>query len=155
MIIRRLHEMKRQNGASMLEVLVTLVIVSFGLLGIAGIILNSLKSSHSSYARSQATLLANDMIERMRANRIAAEAAGLPYNLALNANPTTAVPSAPTVPEADLIDWRNTLANTLPSGTGSVNLNAATRLVTVVVQWNDSRVEGGSANQQISIQSQL
>lgn len=156
MIVISSRKIKRQKGASMLEVLVTLVIVSFGLLGIAGIIINSLKSSHSSYARSQATLLANDMIERMRANRIAAEAAGMPYNLALNdAMPVFEPPAIPTVPQADLIEWRTALANTLPSGTGSVNLNAATRIARIIVQWNNSRVEGGVANQQIIVETRL
>ncbi len=61
--------MQNQQGFSLIEVMVTMLIVSIGLLGIAGIIMTSLKNSQSSYGRSQATLLANDIIDRMRANR--------------------------------------------------------------------------------------
>jgi len=68
--------MRKDRGFSMLEVLVTMVIIAFGLLGVAGIIANGLKSNLSSYGRSQASWLANDIIDRMRANRATAEGAG-------------------------------------------------------------------------------
>lgn len=135
----------------MIEVLITIVIVSFGLLGVAGIIVNSMKSAHSSYARTQATLLANDIIDRMRANRNAAEANPSPYSLSL----TATAPTDSSVPSADLAAWRTTLASVLPSGTGSVSYAPATSKVTVTVQWNNSRVEGGVASEQISIETRL
>ena len=140
-----------QKGLSMIEVLITIVIVSFGLLGIAGIIVNSMKSAQSSYARSQATLLANDIIDRMRANRATAEANPSPYSRALSAS----TPSDNSVPSADLASWRTALASTLPSGTGSVTYAPATNKVTVTVQWNNSRVAGGVASEQISIETRL
>ncbi|MFZ3288159.1 MAG: type IV pilus modification protein PilV, partial [Telluria sp.] len=71
--------MQRQQGFSLIEVLITMLIVSIGLLGIAGIIVTNLKHNQSSYARTQASLLVSDIVDRMRANRAAAETAPSPY----------------------------------------------------------------------------
>lgn len=56
------------RGFTLIEVLVTVVVVSIGLLGLAGLQINGLRANLSSEARSKATLLASDIIERMRAN---------------------------------------------------------------------------------------
>jgi type IV pilus assembly protein PilV len=65
----KLNTMKpKMTGVSMIEVLVTLVILSIGLLGMAGLQLSSIRGTNSSNYRTQASLLANDIIERMRAN---------------------------------------------------------------------------------------
>ena len=137
--------MQKQKGFSLLEVLITLVIISFGLLGIAGVIVNSLKNNQSSYSRTQASVLANDIIDRMRANRTTAETASLPYNLALGADEPSgdsvlcAEPSANNVVLCDLWEWRESLKHTMPSGTGSVTLDGTSKKLTIIVQWNDSR----------------
>lgn len=155
--------MQKQQGFSLIEVLVTMIIISFGLLGIAGVIVNSMKNNQSSYARTQASVLANDIIDRMRANRTTAETAPYAYNLALG----VAVPAGNTVVLNDLSQWRAALAAAMPAGTGSITMADATQ-VTVVVQWNDARASGdgtavGSGNgtttgmtaQQIIVQTRL
>lgn len=147
--------MQKQTGFSLIEVLVTMVIISFGMLGIAGVIINGLKNNNSSYARTQASVLANDIIDRMRANKTTAELSTYPYNLALTASPTGAG-----VPLNDLNEWRASLATAMPSGTGSVAMDAVTKKVTVVVQWDDSRATSDSAttglsNQQVTIETRL
>ncbi|UCH54395.1 MAG: type IV pilus modification protein PilV [Pseudomonadota bacterium] len=52
----------------MIEVLVALLVLSLGLLGLAGLQTFSLRFNHQSYERTQATLLIDTMIDRMRAN---------------------------------------------------------------------------------------
>jgi type IV pilus assembly protein PilV len=141
----------KQSGFSMLEVLVALVVVSVGLLGIAGIIATGLKVNGSSYARSQVSWQANDIIDSMRANITAAQANPSPYNLAIG----TAAPTTTDVASTDLARWRTALSTTLPAGTGSVTLDPATQKVTVVVQWNDSRATGGAAAQQFITETRL
>ena len=59
---------KLMSGLSLIEILVTVVVLSIGLLGIAGMQAFGMRYSHDSYARSQATMLANELIERMHAN---------------------------------------------------------------------------------------
>lgn len=58
----------------MVEVLVTIVVVAIGLLGLAGLQVSGLRANTSSEARSKATLLASDIIERMRANPLGVDA---------------------------------------------------------------------------------
>jgi type IV pilus assembly protein PilV len=58
----------QQRGVSLIEVLVSLFVISVGLLGIAGLQTASIKESLDSAQRSQAMWLINEMVERMRAN---------------------------------------------------------------------------------------
>ena len=58
----------KQSGLSLIEILVTVVVLSIGLLGIAGMQAFGMRYSHDSYARSQANMLTNELIERMHAN---------------------------------------------------------------------------------------
>ncbi|MFK7892059.1 MAG: type IV pilus modification protein PilV [Granulosicoccus sp.] len=64
----------KQAGLGIVEVLVALVIVSFGVLGMAGLQLTGLKHSTSGFNRSKALMLADGMATRMRINRDAARA---------------------------------------------------------------------------------
>ena len=58
-----------QRGATLVEVLVTIIIISFGLLGMAGLQVRLQVSEMESYQRSQALILLNDMAHRIAANR--------------------------------------------------------------------------------------
>ena len=57
------------RGFTLIEVLVTLVILTFGLLGIAGLMAKGQRASFEAYQRQAALAIANDMAERMRSNR--------------------------------------------------------------------------------------
>lgn len=137
---------RRMQGFTLLEVLVAMVVLSIGLLGLAGLMASSLKNSHSAYQRTQATWLAYDALDRMRANRQVALAGG--YNLALGATPGGSGMAA-----TDLSQWNTALGDTLPAGQGSIAVNGGA--VTVIVQWNDTRGSGGLAAQQFQVDSQL
>lgn len=50
----------------MVEVMVTIVIMTIGMLGVAGLQLAGMRSNHSAYLRTQATIAAYDLIDRMR-----------------------------------------------------------------------------------------
>ncbi|KVW93426.1 pilus assembly protein PilV [Thiobacillus denitrificans] len=135
------------RGFTLLEVLVAVVVLSIGLLGLAGLMASSLKNSHSAYQRTQATWLAYDALDRMRANRQVALAGG--YNLALSA-----APGGSALAKDDLDEWDTALTNTLPAGDGSIAV-AAGGVVRIVVQWNDTRGTGGIAAEQFIVDSQL
>jgi type IV pilus assembly protein PilV len=60
--------MKTGAGFTLIEVLVAMVVLTVGLLGLAGLQATSLKNSQNAYYRSVATQLAYDMADRMRAN---------------------------------------------------------------------------------------
>jgi len=138
---------RKQSGLSMLEVLVTILIMSVGLLGLAGLTAASIRNNHGAYHRTQAVWLAYDIADRMRANRAVAIGGG--YNHALNA----AAPVGGAVNQVDLQQWVARLGS-LPNGTGSVNV-AADQSVTIIVQWNDSRSTAGIAAQQFQVDTRL
>lgn len=131
----------------MLEALIALLIVSVGLLGIAGLIANALKVNQGAQERSQASWLANDIIDRMRANRATAE--GGAYDI----GDCSDAPGGGTVAGDDLDAWCGELQASLPAGTGSI-VRAGTRF-TVTVQWDDSRAAGGIEDQQFVVETRL
>lgn len=135
----------------MVETLVALLILSLGLLGLAALQSTSMKSTHSAYLRTQATHYAHDMLDRLRAHRKLARAQA--FDLALTDSTPACVPTAHVLPACHLMQWRDDLS-TLPAGTGAVDYDPATQMVTVIVQWHDQRA-GGSATEQIRIQSRL
>lgn len=59
---------RKQSGVTLIEVLVTLLITTVGLLGLAALQLGALKATSDSAQRSQAVWLMQDLIERIRAN---------------------------------------------------------------------------------------
>ena len=63
-----LSQKYRQSGFSLLEVLIAIVVTSIGLLGLAAMQATGLRNNHSAYHRSQATVLAYDIADRMRSN---------------------------------------------------------------------------------------
>lgn len=132
----------------MIEILVTVVVLSIGLLGLAGMQLTGLKYNHSAYLRSQATLLASDIIDRMRANRKMARQGN--YDIAIDAEAggtsctaITANCSPADLAAADLAEWKQQLQDLLPAGDGSISrtINGSEIRFTVTIQWDDTRGE--------------
>ncbi|MEJ2108263.1 MAG: type IV pilus modification protein PilV [Acidiferrobacteraceae bacterium] len=60
--------MTNQRGFTLTEVLIAVLVLAVGLLGLAGLQLAGMKSNHSAYLRSQATIVAYDLLDRMRAD---------------------------------------------------------------------------------------
>ncbi len=103
-----------------MEVLVALLVLSIGLLGLAALQAQGLKFNHDAYLRSQATVLVNDIVERMRANRDSADPAQAldEYTEALGAN-DQCNPLASSA-KSDVKCWQDTLAAQLPGGNGAI-----------------------------------
>lgn len=136
---------KFQQGFTLLEVLVTMVIMALGLLGYAGLQMASLKNSASAYQRSQATILAYDMIDRMRVNRNQAVAGT--YNIGFGA-----VPAAGGIAGADLVDWKQLVETALPAGEASITVLAEGNVL-ITIRWADKRDRSASANTTFNTQT--
>lgn len=145
LMIKRNFQIPLQKGVSMIEVLVAIIVLSIGLLGLAGLQSAGLTHNQSASFRSTATMMSYSILDSMRANRV--EARNGSYNIAIGAS----LSSGSTVPEQDVSNWLNELALRLPAGTGAINVNG--NVVTVAVQWDDSR--GALAAQQFILTTQL
>lgn len=136
------------GGFTLVEVLVTMVILSVGLLGIAALHTASLRNSLDSALRSQASALAADIADRMRGNRDAALAGN--YDIAIGAT-RTVVAGSPLV-DRDLNGWKTQLALILPGGEGSIV--RAGDVFTITVEWGERGRQGeGTATTTMSFQT--
>jgi len=126
-------------GFTLIEVLVTIVILSIGLLGLAGLQASSMTNNHNAYLRSQATIMANDMANRMRANMVGV--AANEYNningIPVNPGCITANCSPAQMADYDAFEWNTALDDQLPAGAGTVTGNAVDFVITV--RWDERR----------------
>lgn len=129
--------MKAERGFTLVEALVALLVLSIGLLGVAGLQLTALRNNNSASYRSQATYLAYDIADRMRANR--ADALDGNYNLELDADPA----EAPTTrADLDLAAWIAMLEATLPAGDGAIELIDGENTIEITIRWDDTKGVG-------------
>lgn len=126
----------------MIEVLVSIFVLSVGLLGLAGMQASGLRSNQSAYFRSQATELAYSMADSMRANVAGVYDSSKPYHNKGKTGSTTAghdnaeneedVPTScesascepSEVADYDIAKWGDALTAKLPLGTGWICIDA-------------------------------
>jgi len=109
----------RQRGVTLIEVMVTLLILSIGLLGMAALQVRLQQSEMEAYQRSQALLLLNDMANRISSNRNAAASyvTGSDAPVGVGSTCTTSTASRKDI---DLGEWCETL-----QGAGETTSNAS------------------------------
>ena len=132
------RSLRSGKGFSLIEVMIALLITSVGLLGLAALQVSAMKYNHNAYLRSQATFLAKDMTERMRANRVAALSGD--YDHAFGA----AASGSGSLASDDLAEWTVSVGSMLPSGQGAIAVNGG--VANVSLRWEDARGETGSEN---------
>lgn len=158
---------KRQSasGFTLIEVLITIVVVSFGLIGLAGLMFSAVSAGQTSMTRSVAVAMANEMGDRIRANWMAVKAGAYdnaPLALYDGAGgcATTCMTSVCTPADQAALDiciWKAQLQKQLPNGKGSItgdpsnlmcSVPSQSCFFTVVVQWNamDYDTTGGDAS---------
>ena len=148
----------RSAGFSLIEVLISLVILSVGLLGIAAMVSVSMKSKGSSYLRTQAMAQSSAIIDRMRANRATAITGGYNCNDIRGAvtctagtltqqtcNGTTNTCTPAQIADMDMYEWTQDLQNLLGNGIAtnvSYNITTVTvaqyTQVQVSISWDDT-----------------
>jgi len=137
----------RQTGFTLIEVMVSLVVLAIGMLGIAAMYIEGLRSGHMAVSYTNAVTLAADMADRIRANRAGvinyvgagagagtAGANGACVNGGADCNPTQ-------LAQDDLFWWYEDVKNLMPAGrTASVAVavntpNVPINQYTVTVTW--------------------
>lgn len=157
-----IHSKPDIRGFSLIEVLVAVFVLAIGLLGLAGLQAKSLQFNYSAYQRSQATILAYDIIDRMRANLGEAQASPSSYDIADNVAPSTstncqtnmATCTPAQMASFDLNQWKCALstsydANTVCTGLGikgalleaTGSIATAGGVTTVTIVWVDDRTK--------------
>lgn len=145
-----------QSGITFIEVLVTMVIVSVGLLGVAAMTLNGLENNRSAYLRTQASLLAYDMADRIRLNQgeagsyagFTTKGAGTSVPGCLDSN-SGCTPSE--LVTADKAQWASAIQGSggdfilLPAAQGTVTQSGDE--FTVAVNWLETQWDEGSGEE--------
>ncbi len=119
----------RTDGFTLIEVLIAILILALGFLGLAGLQTYGLRNNHSANLRTQATLLAYDLTDRIRANRIGFEngfynkPTATDHNCVWKGNaPNACTPQQ--MAEHDLWEWDTTVTQSLSQGVGVVCLDS-------------------------------
>ena len=140
---------RRMRGMSLIEVLVSVLVLGVGLLGIAAMQALALRGSQGSLESTQAVMASNSILEAIRANRTQADN----YNMVK----TCTVPSGSGLVGADKASWVSALHTTIGAGScgqisGCDDANATNCRITVF--WDDTRA-GGSNAQNMSVEAQI
>jgi type IV pilus assembly protein PilV len=138
-----LHRGRTSSGFTLIEVLITIIVLAIGILGVAGLQMAGMRANYSAYLRTQATFAAADLIDRMRIDP-GAFAGGT-----FRSTTTTASPTFNT--------WAANLGNLLPTpqggavqgevlcGTGN---GCADANCEIIIRWDDARAEDATVAQQ-------
>ena len=151
--INKAQHLSGESGVGLIEVLIAILVLSIGVLGLAGLQMNSLKNNQSSMERSLAIVETYSIVEAMRSDRT--NALNGNFDIALDDDP-----SGSAYADEMLTDWRDRLTDVLgPDATGSIVCNTGT--CTIIVQWNDSRgiealdENGADPNENMQITTQV
>lgn len=138
---------RRQDGVGLIEVLVSLLVLCFGMLGLVGLQLFSLRHNQGSLERGMAVVQSHSILDAMRADR--ANAISGAFDIGIDDK----TPTGATFAQRAVAAWRAELSTTLgPDATGSVDCTDA--LCTIRVRWDDTRA-GGVKEHIVETQVQL
>lgn len=140
----------KQAGFNLVEVLIALLVLALGLLGLAALQNMGLRANYQSYERTQATILIDDMIDRMRANPAGVVAGDYTLTPATGTAPavtnnceTVSCLTSSDMATYDKNRWITAIAGTatkpglLAAGKGSIAAVAGTSLYDITVSWQE------------------
>lgn len=122
-----------QRGLTLIEVLVTLLILSVGMLGVAALQLTSMRGTQDAYFQTQAVALARQIVGAMRANPDGV--AGGRYSTQFTAQSNRGACRHTNMSRYDLCLWKAALAGRLPAGRGAIDTTGA-GLAVICIRWS-------------------
>nr|MBP6766119.1 type IV pilus modification protein PilV [Rubrivivax sp.] len=139
----------RQRGVSLVEVLVSVVVMALGLLGAVALQATALRNNQGSYERTQSSILTQGIFDAMRANMSAVAAGG--YD---TSGWVCTAPSTSSLATRDIARWVGSLHSQIHPGACG-NISCTANVCTVSVRWDDSRATQGATDQQVTLRAQL
>ena len=137
------------RGGTLIEVLVSVLVLAIGLLGAAALHVAALRNNQSNYEHAQMSVLSQGMLDAMRGNLAGVNSGD--YEIAAW---TCTAPGGATLAATDLANWINGLqAQINPGACGRVT--CVGRDCTVGIRWDDSRATGGLATQTFELRGRL
>ncbi|WP_367606226.1 type IV pilus modification protein PilV [Legionella sp. W05-934-2] len=136
--------MKKQQGFSLLEVLISVVVLSVGMLGIAALQANAIKYNQSAQLRAVAITQVGNMADRMLANSAGIQAGAYDNITGIPSNPSCTVCTSAEVAQRDAYEWNTINGQLLPNGQGTVTRNGTLLLITM--RWDNSRTGATGLN---------
>lgn len=124
---------KNQQGATLIEVAITVLVLATSLLAMATLQTRSLQFNQSAFMRSQANIHVYDILDRMRINR----GADTDNRLSAYTTDYDGSPSGNPVATTDVAEWRDRLQKSLPGGKGKIACTQATRICTITIKWEE------------------
>jgi type IV pilus assembly protein PilV len=131
-----------QRGVGLIEVLIAVLVLSVGMLGLAGLQVRTLRNNQGAMQRGMAVIETHGIVDAMRADRERARQGQ--YDLAMGA----ADPTGTTFRAQALSRWRQNIRTALGSD-ASGSVDCTTFDCTIIIRWDDSRGTGGSATMEL------
>ena len=147
-----IQRQRKQDGFTLLEVLIALLVLSIGLLGLAALQTTGLRSNQMATMRTQATQRSYDMADRMRANQAGVDAQSYVQSTtsdipSVAVNCTTATCTSAQMVVFDKANWLTEVTR-LPGGRGRITRDASGAFVqhTVTIFWDEERTGATGTN---------
>lgn len=154
----RLPSASGQAGFGIIEVLIAVLVLAIGLLGMAALQTNGIQMTTGALSRTQAVFLAEDIIERARANRADVDDYTTALAIVNSQDPdfvgcdsAYSFDNSETIPSEDVAEWQNSVLCLLPGGNSSVVVNG--NVMTVTVTW-DAR-SGEASDGEIEVEAEI
>lgn len=148
----RINGPRTQAGVGLIEVLVSLLVLSIGMLGLAGLQMYSLRNNQGSMERSMAVVETHSIADAMRADRAAALAGDFDFDTA-DVDDLT----GDTFAEQALQTWHASLVNALgPTANGLIactSTGANAGVCTITIRWTDARSADSTTERDASAQA--
>jgi type IV pilus assembly protein PilV len=119
---------KTQQGISLIEVLISIIVMTFGLLGISGLMMSGVNNSTGSDLASRANQSASEIMDAMRANRGNAASYVIDYTTA------TSTLTGTTTVDLDRKQWRDAVER-LPAGASAITSTGTANTYDVKIKF--------------------
>jgi len=155
---------RRERGTTLIEVLVAILILSIGLLGIAGLQASAMRYSQGSWARAAVSSNLSDLADRIRANPDAGDTAyqlSSTYTaqraaidtLAVATDCLTTTCTADQLADYQLKQWQLAIARDMPGGAGFVSGTRSTGYVLSTIWFDKTNVSYGADGKPVAAEA--